>query len=281
MHEGSKNFRRTVSPPKWEGVIFPGLEREDPRAVVYEADLANNLKPFIEAIWFMTWDIPEGVELHGIGAPIPCIKLMANNFPGFAKPVNTLLGVKDKGVVLKFKGSGQAIGIDFKPGGLFPFIGSLKFGPEAVLNADDVLLNLPELPLGQWDLTFAEKWLQDIHEYFEKRLNHLHPHHLDEISKLVEIMLKDQDIPQVEELLEKSGMSKRTLQRVFQNEVGLSMKETLRIARFNLAIRKLNGSDIENFAQFALESGYFDQPHMVNDFKKLVSESPKVFRKYW
>lgn len=281
MIEESKLFRKSISSPVWEGVIFPGLDRDDPRTVVYEADIPLELKPFIEAIWFMIWNIPEGIELHGIGAPIPCVKLMANNFPGFVKPVTTLLGVKDKGVTLKFKGAGQAVGVDFKPGGLFPFIGGMSFDPGAVLSADAILPDLPDLPSTQWNLAFAESWLQDIQTYFQKRLNHLHTNHLDEISKLIEIILKDRELTQVDDLLTGSELSKRSLQRIFQTEVGLSIKDIIRIARFNRTIRELNGSSIESFTQFALESGYFDQPHMVNDFKKLVSESPKIFRKYW
>jgi AraC-like DNA-binding protein len=271
-----------LSSPLWEGVVFPGLERHDPRALVYDTPVAPELAPYMHAIWFMTWDIPEGTELPGIGVPIPCIKFMANNFSGFQQPLCHFLGTKTKGVMLNFKGQGQAIGIDFKPGGLYPFIGKpLDDWNGQYLNAFDFMPDLPILPKGPWDLAYAEQWAQSIHKYFISKLSNLVPHHLDVITSVVDLLWADREINQVEDLLPKLGVSKRSLQRIFQTEVGLSTKELIRIVRFNRTIKEMNGSSIENFAQFALESGYFDQPHMANDFKKLVAESPQIFRKFW
>ncbi|MGZ3775683.1 MAG: helix-turn-helix domain-containing protein [Pseudobdellovibrionaceae bacterium] len=282
MTEKSASLKRTLNSPIWEGVIFPGLERDDPRATVYASNILPPLQPFIEAIWFMTWDIPDGTELFGIGAPIPCIKLKASNFNDLANPVYSLIGTKDKGIMLKFKGSGQAVGIDFKPGGLFPFIGkSVNSLRGTISNANDILHDLPVLTSEMWDFVFADLWSQNIQKYLQQKLTDLRPHHLFEISQLIEKLLSDKNINQVDELLLKGNYAKRSMQRIFQDEVGLSIKDVIRIARFNRAIKTLNGTSIESFAQFALESGYFDQPHMVNDFKKLVSESPKIFRKYW
>ena len=83
-----------------------------------------------------------------------------------------------------------------------------------------------------------------------------------------------------EEMAHRCNMSTRTLQRIFQKEVGLSPKNVLRIARFNNAIRQIGQDNFTEFAQVALASGFFDQPHMVNEFKKIVAASPSRFRRY-
>ncbi len=283
-HSPNKVFQRTTRSPVWEGVVFPGLEKEDDRAKVYEAAIPETLKPFIQAIWFMIWDISEGHTLRGIGTPIPCVKLTATagNDHGVQIPSYGFLSPKDKGVFLSFGGQGQSVGIDFKPGGIYPFLNDSFTGWQGFwMPGQEVVSGLPALPAGSsWDLSSAEIWYQDITKFFESKVTHLRSHHLELITKAAEVMWSAENIS-IDELAEKVATSARTLQRVFQSEVGLSVKETLRIVRFNKALRAINGQPTQKLVDFALESGYFDQAHMSAEFKKLVRESPAIFRKFW
>lgn len=73
------------------------------------------------------------------------------------------------------------------------------------------------------------------------------------------------------------GISRRSLERLFQNHIGLSPKRYLRICRFQKALAVLNSEAAPNLSQLALDCGYYDQAHLCNDFKKFCGLSPGAF----
>lgn len=69
------------------------------------------------------------------------------------------------------------------------------------------------------------------------------------------------------------GLTPRSLQRRFADEVGISPKVLARIVRFQrvfAACRDEPGS----LAAVAAECGYYDQPHLVRDFREFAGEAP-------
>ena len=75
-------------------------------------------------------------------------------------------------------------------------------------------------------------------------------------------------------LAEHFGLSQRHLRRKFHQVVGLSMKEYQSIARFNRVLNAKIDLEHKGWAEIALENGYYDQAHLVNDFKKRLGASP-------
>lgn len=71
---------------------------------------------------------------------------------------------------------------------------------------------------------------------------------------------------------EQMGVSYRQLQRDFQSFLGLTPTEYERADRFQCAVKYL-----KNFppAQAALLSGYWDQAHMVKEFKEFSGRTPR------
>ncbi|MGJ5818531.1 DUF6597 domain-containing transcriptional factor [Paludibaculum fermentans] len=78
----------------------------------------------------------------------------------------------------------------------------------------------------------------------------------------------------VEELARQSGCSRRQLERLFQDQVGLSPKSWSRIRRMqhSLHLRRLHPR--WNWARIAVEAGYFDQAHMNSDYLSLAGAPP-------
>jgi AraC-like DNA-binding protein len=70
-----------------------------------------------------------------------------------------------------------------------------------------------------------------------------------------------------------AGVSKRYLERMFQERVGIGPKAFARIVRFQ---RVLNTTGA-NWAAVAAEAGYFDQAHLARDFKAFTGESPAAW----
>jgi AraC-like DNA-binding protein len=276
-------FELTLEAPIWEGLVIPGIGRGDPRIQVYTAPVVADLRPFVQSIWFMNWDIPDGEELRAIVVPTPCSHLMGLILPAISpSPIwHAFLKVKTKGEVTSLRGVGQSFGIEFRPGGLFPFLrGPVEAWPNGMLPLHTEFPLAPASPKFAENSDVLELWLGETERFFTGRLAQLRPNHLAEITQTIE-MLTAPDVRQIDDILPAIPLSKRSLQRVFQSEVGVSPRDALRIARFHRSIKSMNLLNPDSLADFALESGYFDQPHLINEFRKLVDTNPSQFKKYW
>lgn len=84
----------------------------------------------------------------------------------------------------------------------------------------------------------------------------------------------------IRELVAASGWSHRHFAARFRAEVGLAPKAYARIARFEAAFARLQSLARPRWAEFAAEQGYFDQAHLIRDFRELAGATPvEVFRR--
>jgi AraC-like DNA-binding protein len=81
----------------------------------------------------------------------------------------------------------------------------------------------------------------------------------------------------IRELGSTIGLSSRQLARRFQNTVGLTPKEFVRVNRFIRAARRLRANDDHTFTETAHECGYFDQAHFNHDFREFAGMTPGEF----
>jgi AraC-like DNA-binding protein len=68
------------------------------------------------------------------------------------------------------------------------------------------------------------------------------------------------------------GISIRTLARSFDRSIGITPKTLARVQRLNRAAALLQSG--RPAAEAALEAGFFDQPHLVNEFRSMAGLSP-------
>lgn len=81
-------------------------------------------------------------------------------------------------------------------------------------------------------------------------------------------------------LASKIGMSQRTFQRHFKEQVGIDAHTYSRIIRFQKALDIMQqGRDI-SLTKLAYDLGYADQSHFGREFKLFVGESPMGFMKH-
>jgi AraC-like DNA-binding protein len=83
----------------------------------------------------------------------------------------------------------------------------------------------------------------------------------------------------VSELAKRHGRSVRQIERIFEDHVGLSPKLFSRIVRLQAALRMGQRESAPDWSALALAAGYFDQSHMVRDFRALTGETPVGFRR--
>ncbi len=94
---------------------------------------------------------------------------------------------------------------------------------------------------------------------------------MQEIGALHAAMLAD--IRSLDELAAHAGYSKRTLQRLFREYVGVSPKWVLQRIRLHEAAERMAEGE-GDWPRLALELGYFDQAHFIKAFKAVIGRSP-------
>ena len=73
------------------------------------------------------------------------------------------------------------------------------------------------------------------------------------------------------------GLGARQLQRRFRAGVGIGPKLFARITRFQRALSMLDGRVHGRLAELAASCGYFDQAHLIRDFRQLAGITPGRF----
>ena len=73
------------------------------------------------------------------------------------------------------------------------------------------------------------------------------------------------------------GVGERRLQQLFHAHVGLSPRAWSRLARMHGCLRALRRRPVPAWAEVALEGGFYDQSHLVNEFRALCGVTPTEF----
>jgi AraC-like DNA-binding protein len=72
-------------------------------------------------------------------------------------------------------------------------------------------------------------------------------------------------------------LSQRRFTQLFASEVGLTPKLFGRVQRFHHAMTLLQSASEIEWAQFAVEHGYFDQSHLIHEFVELSGLTPSDY----
>jgi AraC-like DNA-binding protein len=83
----------------------------------------------------------------------------------------------------------------------------------------------------------------------------------------------------VEELAQSLGVSRQHLALQFRERVGLNAKTFAMVCRFRRAgsaLRGLEGAAVD-WAGLASECGYYDQSHLIHEFRQFAGETPEAF----
>jgi AraC-like DNA-binding protein len=79
----------------------------------------------------------------------------------------------------------------------------------------------------------------------------------------------------VEHVAERLGVTGRHLRRAFTENVGIGPKEFARTVRLQRAVRSAANS--KDWARIAVDAGYYDQAHLIADFRQLIGLTPGAF----
>ncbi|MHC1744894.1 MAG: DUF6597 domain-containing transcriptional factor [Syntrophobacteraceae bacterium] len=176
-------------------------------------------------------------------------------------------------------GNVELLGVCFRAGGGYPFFGCPA---NEFVNGS---LRLEDFwGAGRLEIIAV---IQENCQEVENVTAHLDDHFLDVLAKTsktdpfiaaaVAVIESDRGRVEVDRVARSVGLSTRQLERRFKERVGMSPKELCRISRFKNVYKQLDAIPFEGWASTALACGYYDQSHMIRDFKHYVGASPAAY----
>ncbi len=170
------------------------------------------------------------------------------------------------------------LGVHFKPGGAFPFLGALAS------ELTDAHADLADL-WGQSALELRErlctvsthrKQFQVMEEVLTCRLRRSKKGH-PAVPIALHLLGPTGTGASVRDVAREIGICQRRFSQVFAAQVGLPPKLFSRILRFQRARALADQINRLDWAQLASTCGYFDQSHLINDFQEFSGLSPTEY----
>lgn len=227
---------------------------------------------FVEHHWMVRWNLRGKNPYRQDVLTHPSVHLV------FERENTWIWGVVTGKFTRTLEGKGQVLGIKFRPGAFYAF-----FQKPVASFTDDVLPfkevfdeNLEHL---EEEILCHESDEPMVHRAEAFLLRHL-PHRdprIEEINQIIHCIMTEKTILKVDDLVKRFNYSKRTLQRLFRQYVGVSPKWVIQRYRLHEAAEQMAAGQAENWPTLALELGYFDQAHFIRNFKAIVGQSPAEY----
>ncbi len=81
----------------------------------------------------------------------------------------------------------------------------------------------------------------------------------------------------VRDIYHSLNVSKSKLEQHFNREIGLTPKEFCKIEKINYFINSYRQDEDQNLTELTYKCGYYDQSHLIKDFRYFLDISPKKF----
>lgn len=248
------------------------------------------LQPFIDTFWVFENDFGVPTDDSRVIAPNGKAKFIYSYLNGLSTIDNGVqtdykaqdiffIGIWDKPVTLTSKTrTTGTIGIELTPNGLHRFTRLSAF--EIVnkiysftdiygLAGRDLLERLSNTIKIEDKITELQRFLVNIIE-LTNRNNTL-------IDYSVHLIKNSSGIVTIKELEKKMGYSKRYLDMLFKEHLGISPKTYSGIVRFQSFYNLWANDESSSFYGDNLYEVYYDQAHFIKEFKKYTGHSPKQY----
>jgi AraC-like DNA-binding protein len=245
------------------------------------------LTPYVKCYWCLVlagWKdaagrqrfLAEGVEVSfNLGGPV---SIAAGDRPPRAAQGVSLSGPMTRPMVLRHAGALDLLGVCFRPGGAYPF---LSYPASELVDACaglDDLLGSAGLQLADRirNSATARERVAALDEFFLARLGGARRDDVRVRRALGSIESLGGRVS-VDQLARLAGLSSRQLERRFKECVGIPPKQLCCSLRFKNVFKCLTRHPAEQWASVAAACGYYDQSHMINEFRRFTGASPAAY----
>lgn len=244
------------------------------------------LNQFIEMLWFH-----EGYSVdHPLERVLPdgsmelIINLRDENRhvfdPGTRRPRQSyrrswLSGPHSEFIVIDTARNASMIGAHFRPGGANAFFAfPLNELRNSVIDLDGVWnAGAHSLREQLLEAPIASGKLQILEDALLARWRVTSNHHRA-VAYALGSFMREPEGATIGKTLNAIGLSPRRFIEVFTQQVGMTPKMFCRVRRFQRAIERIQRSPEVNWADVAMECGYYDQAHFINNFKEFCGVTP-------
>jgi AraC-like DNA-binding protein len=261
------------------GVLRPDVAATRFRLARHEP--SEVLAPFVDYYWIPRWDLRGQPPYEQAILPHPNVHLV------FEASGAGIFGVDRRLFTRSLSGLGLALGVRFRAGCFRPFwqapISQLTdrvvpaarlFGPQAEKTRQAILgCAWDDGGAGAADGGADERMIG----YAEALLCSVLPEQeplAEQAAGLVARITEDPGLRRVDQLSASSGLTVRTLQRLFADYVGVSPKWVMRRARLHEAAERADSGEPVDWASLAADLGYADQAHLTRDFTMTIGVPP-------
>ncbi|MGZ3765633.1 MAG: helix-turn-helix domain-containing protein [Mucilaginibacter sp.] len=100
----------------------------------------------------------------------------------------------------------------------------------------------------------------------------------NQLAPIVKTVMQVKGQLTVNALTKLTGYSERKLERLFHQEIGISPVKYLQIVRLHYFLSLMRSGHVkESLTLTGLESGYYDQSHLIHDFKRITGLTPTQY----
>ncbi len=246
------------------------------------------LDTFVERLWLLSDAPPHSKERIAPSGTIDLVINLHENAVRIYDPAKPERCKRFSGAVVSGTHSGpfvidtrelvSVMGVHFRPGGAFPFLGT----PASELADTHVDLDAlwgtsatelrerlcaGKTPVERFNLlekTLMAHLFRPLERHYAVRFA------LDTFGR-ADAGLAIRDVAR------DAGLSQRRFIQVFAREVGMSPKLFCRVRRFRQALETVRHTAVPNWAQVAMDCGYYDQSHLIHDFRFFSNLSPTEY----
>jgi len=242
------------------------------------------LTRFVECFWTLESDGSTTAAQPERLLPDGCVELILNFGERFREhrangeeerqPQHLLVGQMTRPILIAPTGSVQLLGIRFHPGGTFPFfrIPMHEF-TNRVTDLEALASDFQNDLVRCVDETSSLLKVAAVEKLLLERLRQCK--HDSRLVTLVTKIVQNGGRASVDQLARDAGVSSRQLERRFLLEVGIGPKLLCRILRFQQIFRAVDRDD-EGWAAVAADCGYYDQAHLIRDFREFAWQTPAL-----
>lgn len=248
------------------------------------------LRPYIECFWsarsqgrlpFLPREvlIPDGTTelMLNFGSPYRRFR-DAHDRAGRAIARSHVIGIRETGVFIEQERDQDVFGIRFRIAGFHAFAGvPMREIAHRTIDLDGLLGPLAaELEARVQEAASPEAAVNSVEAALlpwfgaaDRRLR--------QVRAAVGEIYTSRGSADIAAVADRVSLSHKELDRAFDRIVGLTPKRLARVVRFNHALRLMLSDAMAGQAAVAQEAGYFDEAHMIRDFREFTSQTPRDF----
>lgn len=226
-----------------------------------------DLSALVERYWVIHWTLDAPFEQETL--PYPSVNMVfGTHRPG-------VHGVSTKRFVAKLEGSGWVVGVKFKPGCFRPWVrASMASLTDRALPVNEVFADAGEQLVHDVGVEHDTTKRVSLIEDFLRVRRPIDTAEAEQVANIVEMARSGANILRVADLASRAGMSPRSIERLFKEYVGVSPKWVVQRFRVQEAAERIASGSRVDWAALAQDIGYFDQSHLIRDFKAHVGKTP-------